>query len=148
MSDTTKNIDWNIWHDKVKDAKAAFQIDDMLAVCNKLNIAFGEDDPISFGGISDMLDTSMEWIIEHYCNKWDGSYNEEDVVKFYKTNCYLDESGFITVECHLKKIGDENTNLEFLDPYIKIVLLPADNKDLKISNLYFKIEFIIASQIW
>lgn len=147
MADTTKNIDWNIWHAKVKDAKAAFQIDDMLAICNKLGIEFGEDDPISFGGVNDLIDTVTEWMIDHYNMKWNGKTDNEGI-SFYRSNCYLDEAGFITVECRLKKLGGDGTPLEFIDPFIRIVLLPADKDNTAIDNLYFKIEFILASQMW
>lgn len=140
-------IDWNIWHKKVKEAKSAFQIDDMFAVCRKLHIVFREDDPISVSGINEVLDDAMEWIIEHYNSKWDGYIKDEEKIPYHNFNYYLDEAGFITIEQHFKSM-DNSEDIEYIDPYLKITLMPADRFSGKIEDLYFKIEFVIASQMW
>ena len=144
----SKSIDWNIWHNKVKDAKTAFQIDDMILICEKLNIAFGEDDPISYGGISDLLDTAMEWLIVHYNNKWDGEVKDSDKIRCYGFNYYRDEGGFFTIENHFKTTGNTGTDLDYIDPYIRISLVPTSFGMMDVKDLYFKIEFIVASQMW
>lgn len=144
----SKSIDWNIWHSKVKEAKTAFQIDDMILICEKLNIAFDEDDPISYGGISELLDTAMEWLIVHYNNKWDGVIRDSDKIRCYGFNYYRDEGGFFTIENHFKTTGNTNTDLDYIDPYIRISLVPTSFGLMDVKDLYFKIEFIVASQMW
>ena len=139
-------IDWNIWYKKVKDAKAAFQIDDLLEICKNLQIAFSEDDPISYSGISEVLTDAMEWIIIHYDN-WDGNIKDDDKISYHSFNYYLDEAGFITIEQHFKCLSNDE-NLKYIDPYLKIVLLPATKDSNNLDDLYFKIEFIVASQMW
>lgn len=146
-------IDWNIWHKRVKDAIAAFQIEDMVAVCNRLNIAFDVDDPISYSGIVELLNEAMEWMIEHYENKWDGKeIPEEDKNKRFNFNYFIDDGGFITIEHHFKKLDDMCEDIEFLDPILHITLSKLKSDDMveleDEDDTYFSIDFIIASQMW
>ena len=135
------NIDWNIWHYKVKEAIDSFMIDDMMEIVKRLELEWGEDDPVSYTSITALLNTAMEWIIEHYMAKWDGKMTEADRVKYYRFNCYKDEAGFITVEQHFHM----NTTEEVLDPYLKITLKPVEQGS---DDMYFDIVFICASQMW
>lgn len=138
---TKINIDWNIWHGKVKEALDAFMIEDVVEIADIFGLEWGEDDPVSYSGITQCLNTAMEWIIEHYIAHWDGVMTDEDKVKYYNFNCYINEAGFITVEQHFRATKTK----EILDPYLKITLKPVEQGS---DDMYFDIVFICASQMW
>ena len=136
-----KNIDWNIWHNKVKDAITAFSIDDFVIIAEKLNLEFGEDDPISYGAILGILNDMMEWMIAHYESGWDGNIETVDKIKYLELNYYRDEGNFIVTEQRFRS----KENCDFFDTCIRVTLCPTSYTD---SELYFKIEFICAGQMW
>lgn len=135
------NVDWNVWHKRVKDALNAFNIDDAVYISEKLQLEFGEDDPISYSGIASVLNDMMEWMIVHQEANWDGVVRDSDKIKYLDINCYRDEGNFITTEQHFRTKEPE----VFLDAFIRVTLCPTSRTD---PELYFKIEFICASQMW
>ena len=135
------NIDWNIWHNKVKDAIAAFNIDDVMIIAGKLNLEFGEDDPISYGSILEVLNDMMEWMIVHYESNWDGNIETVDKIKHLELNYYRDEGNFIVTEQHFRT----KECCDLFDTFIRVTLCPTSYTD---PELYFKIEFICVGQMW
>ena len=135
-----ETIDWNIWHNIIKDSVRAFDIETAAAVCKKLGITYFSEDEFVYA--SDL----RNWI-EDICEKliiWE--VNDKGVVE-ERVNAYKeDDTGIKVAELHLKHNSVDDDLL--IDPNIIIKLRETTNPATKKKEPYFEIYFEIVGQFW
>ena len=137
----TKTIDWNIWHNAVKDSVRAFDVETTAAVCKKLGITyFSEDESVYASDLRNWIEDICEKLIKWEVNGIDGIV--EDHVNAYKE----DDTGIKVAELHLRN-SDVDDEL-MVDPNIVIKLRETINPDTKKKEPYFEIYFEIVGQFW
>lgn len=133
-------VDWNKWHQLVKDSIDAFDIDTAVDYCDKLGIQFkdGELIPVRAGTIRSCLESLAETLIKLHDIKW--SENAEYATYTLYESCYVikDDCG-LHGNLNLVAYGVETIS----DPMIEIYLRLCDNNDP-----WFDINFNLVSQVF
>ena len=136
----TNSIDWNIWHDAVKDSVRAFDVESTAAVCKKLGITyFSEDESVYASDLRNWIEDICEKLIE-----WE--VNNKGVVEEHVNAYKEDDTGIKVAELHLRN-SDVDDEL-MVDPNIVIKLRETTNPDTKKKEPYFEIYFEIVGQFW
>ncbi len=137
----TKTIDWNIWHNIIKDSVRAFDVETTAAVCKKLGITYFSDDELVYASdlrnwIEDICEKLIEWEV-----------NDKGVVEDHVNAYKEDDTGIKVAELHL-----HNNNVDdelMVDPNIVIKLRGLSKTGSKIpQEIYFEIYFEIVGQFW
>ena len=136
----TKTIDWNIWHNAVKDSVRAFDVETTAAVCKKLGITyFSDDESVYASDLRNWIEDICEKLIEWEAN---GKGIVEDHVNAYKE----DDTGIKVAELHLRN-SDVDDEL-MVDPNIIIKLRESLDDSTGKKEPYFEIYFEIVGQFW
>lgn len=140
MTKEIKTIDWNIWHNIIKDSVRAFDVETTVAVCKKLGITYFSDDESVYASdlrnwIEDICEKLIEWEV-----------NDKGVVEDHVNAYKEDDTGIKVAELHLRN-SDVDDEL-IVDPNIVIKLRETTNPDTKKKESYFEIYFEIVGQFW
>lgn len=121
-------IDWNKWHDTVKESLDAFEFDNAADTCKKLGLTlFPETDEDDFSVKAGFLRQDIESIIERLIAlhelDWDGKTICEDGYKiFEKCHAYRDTDGELYAGLKLRQTLSDN----LFDPRIEIRLVKCE----------------------
>lgn len=130
--------DWNVWFPRMYEALQAFQIDDLVRVCQELNISIYEDgDCINVGG--GVISQTLIEIMRHLVETNDEDFKKNQIAKQY--NCYIECKERVVEYNHFH----DNVENRHLQP--RLVVKLRNTLDYA-KDPYFSIDFIMASQIF
>ena len=138
-------IDWNKWHDTVKDSLDAFEFDNAADSCKKLGLTLfpeaDEDDlTVKAGFLRQDIETIIERLIALHELKWDGKTISDDGYKiFEKCHAYRDTDGELYAGLKLRQTVSDN----FFEPRFEIRLVTCE-KDIP----WFNINLIAVGQFF
>ena len=138
-------IDWNKWHDTVKESLDAFEFDNAAETCKKLGLTWfqecDEDDlEVKAGYLREDIEQIVERLIALHELNWDGKTLGEDGYKIFdKCHAYRDTDGELYAGLKLRQTSSEN----FFEPRFEIRLVKCE-KDIP----WFNINLIAVGQFF
>ena len=138
-------IDWNKWHDTVKESLDAFEFDNAADACKKLGLTWfpecDEDDlEVKAGYLRQDIEQIVERLIALHELKWDGKTLGDDGYKIFdKCHAYRDTDGELYAGLKLRQTLSDN----FFEPRFEIRLVTCE-KDIP----WFNINLIAVGQFF
>lgn len=138
-------IDWNKWHDTVKDSLDAFEFDNAADSCKKLGLTLfpeaDEDDlTVKAGFLRQDIEQIIERLIALHELKWDGKTLGDDGYKIFEhCHAYRDTDGELYAGLKLRQTLSDN----FFEPRFEIRLVTCE-KDIP----WFNINLIAVGQFF
>lgn len=123
-------IDWNKWHDTVKESLDAFEFDNAADACKMLGLTWfqdcDEDDlEVKAGYLREDIEQIVERLIALHELKWDGKTFGEDGYKiFEKCHAYRDTDGELYAGLKLRQTMSEN----LFEPRFEIRLVKCEKE--------------------
>ena len=123
------NIDWNKWHDIVKDSLDAFEFDNAAESCKKLGLTWfqecDEDDiEVKAGCLRQDIEQIVERLIALYELKWDGKTLDDDGYKIFdKCHAYRDTDGQLYAVLKFKQTDSDT----LFDPRVEVRVVECEN---------------------
>ena len=138
-------IDWNKWHDTVKESLDAFEFDNAADTCKKLGLTLfpecDEDDvTVKAGFLRQDIEQIVERLIALHELQWDGHTISDDGYKiFEKCHAYRDTDGELYAGLKLRQTLSDN----YFEPRIEIRVVKCE-KDIP----WFNINLIAVGQFF
>ena len=122
-------IDWNQWHDTVKESLDAFEFDNAADTCKQLGLTLlqecDEDDlEVKAGVLRQDIETIVERLIALYELNWDGKTIGDDGYKIFdKCHAYRDTDGQLYAGLKFQQTNSDN----FFDPRVEVRVVECEN---------------------